>query len=252
MASEKKEGAAAPKVRADQRSFHSLPSWLYGTVAALAIKEALSDSVPYIISPPVDPPVHRFVYLFRLCAFLFLLIRFYLGHSVFFERAHAGEASNLFPSKSYVLDFLVGLVHFILFFVWAFSIDPTKRPPNLFFWMLFTILCWDTFWYLACLLYPTLELVKLRWAVNSITAGLILLIYMIAYQPAPGSASRVAHESYLLADLIINAVVIFISMIALYDLMADKKIFERAYRALGPKEPARGAEPAAESPPQIV
>lgn len=242
MAKGKKESAPALKVKPSEKSLHGHASWLYGTIVGLAIKEALSDSVPYIISPPADPQVHPLVYAFRLGAFLSLLIRFYLDHSVFFEKAHSVEASDLFPSKSYVLDFLVGLVHFILFFVLAFSIDLTKRPPDLFFWMLFTILCWDLAWFLACLIFDTLELVKLRTVVNIATAVLILLVHVVAYQSTPGPAGRAAREPRVSADLIVNAVIIFISMIALYDRMANRKIFETAHRWLGPKERGQGGE----------
>ncbi|MDT5268224.1 MAG: hypothetical protein QOH49_410 [Acidobacteriota bacterium] len=248
----KKEKARASNVKLTDKSLHSHASWLYSTVAALAIKEALADTVPYIINPPTDPAVRRLVYVFRLLAFLLLLIRFYLDHSVFFERAHSGEASDLFPSKSYVLDFLVGLVHFILFFVCAFSIDLTKRPDNLFFWMLFTILCWDVAWFLACLLFDTLELVKLRTVVNFVTAVLIFIVHWVTYEPALKAVGRAAQPPQVVSDLIVNAIVIFISIIALYDRMTNRKIFETVHKWLGPKEQAQKDAGAVQPPPQFM
>ncbi len=236
MTKGKKESARASNVGLTDKSLHSHASWLYGTIAALAIKEALTDTVPYIISPPTDPAVSRSVYVLRLLAFLFLLIRFYLDHSIFFERAHSGEASGLFPSKSYVLDFLVGLVHFILFFVCAFSIDLTKRPDNLFFWMLFTILVWDAAWLLACFLYDTLELVKLRTFFNIAAACLILIVYWVASEPTPKAAGRAAQGPHMVSDMIVNSIVLFISVFALYDRMANRKFYEIIHKWFGPQK----------------
>lgn len=252
MAKGKKQSAPSSNARATEKSLLNHASWLYGTIAGLAIKEALSDTVPYIISPPTDPPVARLVYVFRLLAFLFLLIRFYIDHSVFFERAHSDESSDLFPSRSYVLDFLVGLGHFILFFVCAFSIDLTKRPENLFFWMIVIILCWDLVWILACYLFDTLELVKLRALVNCATAFLIFTIHMVVYQPGPKPTSHAAPEPYVAADMIVNAIVFFISTLALYARMANRKIFETIYKWFDPKEDGQGGGSATQPPPQIV
>jgi hypothetical protein len=81
---------------------------------------------------------------------------------------------------------------------------------------------------------------------------LILLVHVVAYQGAPFPAGGTGREPRVSADLIVNAVVIFISMIALYDRMANRKIFETAHRWLGPKERGQGGESTAQSPQQTA
>jgi len=223
--------------RVIEKSLHTHAFWLFSTIVGLSIKEALSETIPYIITPPANPAFDRVFYGFRLAVFLIVIIRFYLGSAVFFERAHAGEtADEDFPRKSYSIDFLFGLFHFILFFVWAFSIDIDKKPFWLFPVMLAVILLWDLPWLLVSLKQQSVQLIKLWAAINGMTA----LTGFVAYKLVRSSFNFPTWEmSYTWGELAAYCVVLIISALDIWELISKKDIFRKWLGWLIQVPPAR-------------
>ena len=101
---------------------HQHAFWVYGVIVGLALKEALSTVLPHLLGFLTDLPQSPFAYLWevwKLTVFLTLIIQFYLGSAVYFNRHHNLDSETL--SEGYVPDFLAGLIHFILFFAWSLT-----------------------------------------------------------------------------------------------------------------------------------
>jgi hypothetical protein len=227
MAREKDTVALITERRIVDKSLHSHAFWLYSTVVALAIKEALAETIPYFITPPANPVFDRVVYGFRLLVFLVVVIRFYLGSAIFFERAHAGETADKdFPNKSYVIDFVFGLVHFLLFFAWAFSIDINTKPITLFPVLLGVILLYDIPWLIASISFDPLKLMKLWAAINfgATLAGLLVYLAVLHF-----FTSRTPEEAYRTAEEAAYILVIFISILDIWELIGKKEIFRKLF-----------------------
>src|SRR5262245_57084301 len=99
---------------------HSL--WIFGAFVSLCIREALTRYIAHI-------PNQAFYYqeildLLRLFLFLFVISRFYLGAANYYEAVHSADSLKDYPEdrKNFQMDFLVGMTHFIFFYVWALSI----------------------------------------------------------------------------------------------------------------------------------
>lgn len=228
--------------RVIEKSLHTHAFWLFSTIVGLSIKEALSEAVPNIIAPPANPAFDRIVYGFRLAVFLIVIIRFYLGSVVFFEKTHAGEtADENFPRKSYSIDFLFGLSHFILFFVCAFSIDIDKKPFWLFPVLLTVILLWDWPWLAASYGQQSVGLIKLWAYVNSLTA----LLGFVAYKVVRSSFTFNTWEmSYTWGELAAYGVVLVVSALDVWELISKREIFRTLlgwFIKLPPARPKAGA-----------
>jgi hypothetical protein len=142
-----------------QETLHKHAFWLYGIIAGLAIKEALSVVVPHVLSflspeANVDPNYNRTLVvaeLIRLVVFLVVIVRFYVGSAFFFESAHLNTSGEKpIEPQDYAKDFLSGLLHFLLFFIWSFSIDTLTRALWLFPAILALILSYDFLWLVFC------------------------------------------------------------------------------------------------------
>jgi hypothetical protein len=97
-------------------------AWLYGIIVGLSIREALSGTIPQIISPKHD--VAGWVIMLavvRLVIFLVTIIRFYLGSVSYFSEIHVE------PQSFYGMDFLTGTVHFVMFFGWATTLSDLRH-----------------------------------------------------------------------------------------------------------------------------
>jgi hypothetical protein len=168
---------------------HRHAFWVFGVIVGLAIQQVLTDLVPHLFAPPHETFFFEFHEGVRLFLFLIMITRFYLGSAQFFEDAHATEK---YQRRSYPMDFLFGFFHFIIFFVWAVSINPHKMPPELFRWMLWVILGYDAVWYMACRQYDTRHLMKLWTALNALT--LVLSVMAFYVMQAAGFSQQSAEE----------------------------------------------------------
>jgi hypothetical protein len=223
--------AAAPAKRVVEKSIHAQAFWLFSTIVALSIKEALSDTIPNLISPPANPAFDRSVYIVRGLIFLLVIIRFYLGSAIFFEKAHAGEgADEEFPNKSYVIDFMFGLIHFLLFFGWAFSIDIDKKPPTLFPFLLVVILLWDVPWLIFSLGRDPVELMKHWAAINCVTAGLGAVSYLVVRFLFN---FRTWEEATTSAEMAAYIWVALVSVFDIWELIGRKEIIRKPFDWLG-------------------
>lgn len=171
---------------AQEEGLHKHAFWLYGVVVGLAIREALTTIVPHLMEPPDGPFWDVLEDFARLVIFIFLIIRFYLGSAFFgsaffFEEAYTGPNSANYEKKNYFLDFLFGLVHFVLFFGWALSIDFHNSDRGMFFrYILVGLLLYDVVWFATCRKYSTRRLIKLWMAVNIFTVVVSVPIFFIS------------------------------------------------------------------------
>lgn len=92
---------------------------------------------------------------------------FYFGSGVFFNRVHLNpETAETFKKKSYGLDFVGGLIHFLIFFAWAIAITDHSRytlGASLFLVYLGAIFLYDLIWLLVSIPYDSVREIKL-WA----------------------------------------------------------------------------------------
>lgn len=123
-----------------------------------------------------------------------------MGSANFFDDNYIKKVRAKYPQKSYGSDFLIGIVHFILFFAWAVTIDVHPKtavnpsvaaeavstsvstiPLGLFPVILGFILIYDAVWYLACREYDTRRFIK-RWMIINLATFVIgALTYGFVY-----------------------------------------------------------------------
>src|SRR4051812_47887502 len=98
---------------------HKHAFWAYGVILALAIREPLSQVVPHFVRDGFSDWQVQ-LEIWRLLVFLILIIRFYLGAGVYFDEVYLREGEReKYKRKSYPIDFLTGLFHFLSFFACA-------------------------------------------------------------------------------------------------------------------------------------
>ncbi|HZR24156.1 MAG TPA: hypothetical protein VFA59_11250 [Vicinamibacterales bacterium] len=182
---------------------HRHAFWVYGVIVGLAIQQALTDLVPHLFAPPHETFSVEFHEGVRVSIFLIVITRFYLGAASFFDEAHAADPGK-FKRRSYPMDFLFGFFHFLVFFVWAVTLNPHKMPQNLFNYLLWVILGYDTIWYFACRQYDTRHLMKLWTALNLFTLVLSLLFFFGSLQA--GWRFETAEEIALLPVLVASLI----------------------------------------------
>ncbi len=194
-----------------QGTLHKHAFWLYGVIAGLAIKEALTVVVPHILSclPPEacsDPRYNRALAvaeLHRLLVFLIVIVRFYVGSAFFFESAHL-SLPDIEP-RNYAKDFLSGIFHFVMFFVWAFSIDVlAPRGLWLFPAILAIILFYDILWYCFSHHLRNHNLLIFWLAINIVTlvgGSVLYLVTRSVFTSLPTLAEEVALWVVILASL---------------------------------------------------
>lgn len=202
------------------RDMHTDALWLYGTIAALAIEEALSKTMRLFITPPENSSYNRVVHGVRLLVFLVVLTHFYLGSAFFFRTAYADEAGKNIKRKNYVTDFIFGLAHFVLFFTWAYVIDLQLKPMNLFPILLGVILILDLIWLSVSFPFDTLGLIKFRAFFNLATFLVAFMVYGIAWFFASGPPEK----EHVIAEQYAFAMVIMASVVGIAELVSDQKL----------------------------
>lgn len=157
---------------------HRHAFWLYGVVVGLAIQQALLSLLPKLIDPN-DTRIGSWSEALRLFVFLLLIIRFFLGSAAYFDEVYCGTQSDKYDKKSYGLDYLLGFVHFVVFFGWALTIDLQQSPSYLFPSMLAFILLYDLVWLWVSRNNDTANRIKLWAFVNALTFLLGASFYVI-------------------------------------------------------------------------
>ena len=122
----------------------------------------------------------------RLAVFLGLIIRFYLGSAIYFDAVYCSDtADGDYPSKNYGIDFLLGLIHFILFFVWSETLigsDRFAHGLSGFLLVLGGILLYDIIWWLVSLKYSTKVAIRAWALLNLLTVGAAYAILLFFNQ----------------------------------------------------------------------
>src|SRR5271154_273790 len=115
----------------NQNALHPSASWLNGIIVALAIREGLTQVVPRLTNAAHEYNWATELQIARVLLFLITIIRFYLGSILYFDAVHISkETAGEYVRKSYGLDFLVGLMHFIIFFAWATTIGDVDHRES--------------------------------------------------------------------------------------------------------------------------
>jgi hypothetical protein len=141
------------------KAFGKHALWIYGVLVGLAIRECLLGINNH--NRATARRYEEFTEVIRAIAFLFVIIRFYLGAAVFFEKVH-GESANLgrYPPeyKRFGVDFFMGFMHFLVFFAWSVQLVSHSigrfgvSPP---YAMLIVVLTYDVIWLVVSSNYAT-------------------------------------------------------------------------------------------------
>ncbi len=163
--------------------------WFYGVLVGLALKEALVPVISHYIDPPRNTVrTEHFQEFWRLLIFVLLAVRFYLGAVIYFSDVYD---STKYPTKSFGTDFLVGFVHFVLFFGLALTIpihnpsDPSLSQDGfrtgLFLGLLLVVLLYDLLWLVLNRKNSTKENIA-KWAyLNLFTVIAMMFVYVIVF-----------------------------------------------------------------------
>jgi hypothetical protein len=146
--------------------------FLYGAVVGLAIREAFArvgpDLVQFLSTDAALWKIH--LEALRLIIFFFAISTFYIGSIVFFDKVHlCEEAQQSYPKSNYGYDFWFGLVHFVIFFFCAITINDfsrTKAGLSLFVIYLSFICLYDLLWLYVNRKQDSFEEIKV-WAWSS-------------------------------------------------------------------------------------
>lgn len=139
---------------------------------ANAASAAIAASVNVATSATLAPwQIH--LEALRLVLFLFTIACFYFGCGLYFDKVHIrpkvperDESSAVNPTKSYGLDYLMGLIHFLIFFAWAIAITDHSRNSwgiSSFLVFLTAIFLYDMVWLVVSIHLDSVQEIKL-WA----------------------------------------------------------------------------------------
>lgn len=195
---------------------------MYGVIVGLSIKEALSRGIPPLLGQDVLPVGTTLgTEALRVALFVLMIVRFYLGASVYFGEIVSPKVKETPPDNETQvgLDFLVGLLHFLIFAAWSMTIvDPSTTFQGMSFFLggLFIILLYDLAWFLAkkILGHPTGRM-KIWTIANFGTAVAVLLIFLL---------SRSEAWAFL--------PVAFVSVIDLAEIVSGEPYIKRALQSL--------------------
>ena len=149
---------------------------------------------------------------------------FYFGSGVFFDKVYlSSDADTRFSKRSYGIDFVLGLIHFVAFFACALTIDnfsTTIWGMSPFLGFLGGIFLYDLVWLLANIFFDTVQEIKVwaRWAtIVWLFSTVVFVIWRSAWHndAAAEEAAFVVYGLYLIFD----AVELFIGKPIFLDLM---------------------------------
>ena len=203
--------------------------WFYGVIVALAIEQALVRSVPHLIYAPFDDRKQMLPELFRLLMFLTVVVRFYWGAVQFLYTTYLKPAVS--PDRVFAWDFLPGLIHFLGFFFWSFTLpiharDGIPAPPQwLYLILLWCILAYDLFWIALTFRNPS-RMAKMWTAVNVITVLISALLFVVLKYPL--------NWNFADAEVVALVVVLFFSIMDLVELSTGRDWYARQLARLLP------------------
>jgi hypothetical protein len=175
---------------------HNHAFFVFGVIVGLAIREALTRVVPHVLpvivdavaSQPADSKGQLILEAARLITFLTLIIRFYLGAGMYFDKVYCSEKLPQGPPhNNYGLDFLMGTIHFIILFVWSETIIVHNRfthGMSGFLALLGIVLLYDLVWWAMSSGYDTVKTIR-RWALlnlASVVLGFLILVVLNFWQ----------------------------------------------------------------------
>ena len=184
--------------------------WIYGVIVGLAIRESLAQTLAHMFpqNHPAQPPhvgdQQLILESLRVVTFLITVIRFYFGAALYFDEMYGDDAGN--GHRSFGFDFLTGMAHFLVFFAWSYSITfHTRFSHGLsgFLTLLFVVLLYDVFWYLASLRYDTAQFIGLWTLLNLLTFLISFSLFIVA----TWFTSQEIAESICLIPVILVAIV---------------------------------------------
>jgi hypothetical protein len=96
--------------------------WAYGVILALAVREVLTGVSNSVFARHIfDPTVQLEVW--RSLIFILMIVRYYMGVNLYFDEVYFDPAGRTrFQKTSYPIDFISGLVLFLIFFVAAVTL----------------------------------------------------------------------------------------------------------------------------------
>jgi hypothetical protein len=221
---------------------HAHAFWVYGVIVGLAIREALVRAGSHIFLPgsptflPSDVlPWKLHLEAFRLIIFLMTITCFYFGSGVFFDKVYLNEkTASRFEKKSYGLDFVLGMVHYLVFFAWSLTLADHSRfrwglSPFLLF--MSAILLYDVVWFVASIRFDTMQELKL-WTFFCVVVFFLAGVVFFFGRALSGNdviaeeISFVVVGLYLLGDLV--------------ELFTDRPFFSELVRMVLPRDQQPG------------
>ncbi len=172
---------------------------------------------------------------FRLIIFLMTITCFYFGSAVFFDKVYLNEkTASRFQKKSYGLDYVLGMVHFLVFFAWSLTLADHSRfrwglSPFLLF--MSAILLYDVVWFVASIRFDTMQELKL-WTFFCVVVlfltgvGFFLVRGLSSNDVVAEEISFVVVGLYLLGDFV--------------ELFTDRPFFSELVRMVLPKNQQDG------------
>lgn len=163
----------APKVSSRVRDS---AFWIYGVIVGVVLKDTLAIGLPHLLglSTTTEYYANRAASM-RAVAIWILSIRFYLGAVVHFDENYPNEGES---GRDYLLDFIIGLIHFSAFYGLVVTIEQTGDAKALFCIIFGCILLYDFPW---CLLTKTTLKMRIWTVVNFLTVlvGSSVMVTMV-------------------------------------------------------------------------
>ena len=154
--------------------------WLYGVLVGLSIKEALTDVFDHRVQQEIQHFWGGSLELSRLCLFLLLIVRFYLGAVQYFHAVYgSANADTNYPTKSFRNDFLIGFGHFVFFCVLGLSVTLHDTYSWLFPAVLVAVLGYNIPWYLSSRKLSTASAIRLWAVVSAVTIAFSALFFLL-------------------------------------------------------------------------
>jgi len=212
---------------------HNHAFYLYGVIVGLAIREALTRSAPQLIHPASAEPWMVLLESLRLVVFLLTISCFYFGAGVYFDKVHLNvNTAQKYATKSYGLDFVSGLIHFLIFFGWALTIGDYGRyrfgvSPFLFF--LSAVFLYDLVWLVVNKNFDSVQEIKM-WALMSAVVFLLATAVFFVY--------RTIWQNDVVAEELSFAVYLLYLIGDAVELFNDRPFFLPLIKKLLPKDDA--------------
>lgn len=156
--------------------------WVITVVGGLSVTKALEESIPVISLSNLT--LQSGVIMLRLFVFLILVVRFFIGASVFFHKVHiTARHSDHFPKRNYVVDFASTIIHFSLFYWMALGVAsvtglPESPAREQFFIALSFVLLYDWAWLLMSFGYSTKSTIRYWARYNTVTLVPCLIVFI--------------------------------------------------------------------------